>query len=43
MCILANKKITDVDVVGNVTDDDYLFINQGAAIKQIKKLLYLKV
>ena len=39
---MANKKITDVDVVGNVTDDDYLFINQGAAIKQIKKTTIFK-
>lgn len=34
---MANKKITDVDIVSDITDDDYLFINQGAAIKQIKK------
>lgn len=39
---MANKKITDVDVVSNVTDDDYLFINQGAAIKQIKKTTIFK-
>ena len=42
MDILANKKITDVDIVSNVTDDDYLFINQGAAIKQIKKTIIFK-
>lgn len=39
---MANKKITDVDIVSNVTDDDYLFINQGAAIKQIKKTIIFK-
>ena len=39
---MANKKITDVDIVSNVTDDDYLFINQGAAIKQIKKTTIFK-
>lgn len=39
---MANKKITDVDIVSDVTDDDYLFINQGAAIKQIKKTTILK-
>lgn len=35
--ILANKKITDVDVVSTVSDADYLFVNQGQSIKQIKK------
>ena len=39
---MANKKITDVDIVSDVTDDDYLFINQGAAIKQIKKTTIFK-
>ena len=39
---MANKKITDVDIVSNVTDDDYLFINQGAAIKQIQKTTIFK-
>lgn len=39
---MANKKITDVDIVSNVTDDDYLFINQGAAIKQIKRTTIFK-
>lgn len=39
---MANKKITDVDIVSSVTDDDYLFINQGAAIKQIKKTTIFK-
>lgn len=35
---MANKKITDVDVVTTLTDSDYLFVNQGQSIKQIKKL-----
>ena len=35
---MANKKITDVDVVSTVSDADYLFVNQGQSIKQIKKL-----
>lgn len=35
--ILANKKITDVDVVSTINDADYLFVNQGQSIKQIKK------
>ena len=39
---MANKKITDVDIVSDITDDDYLFINQGAAIKQIKKTTIFK-
>lgn len=39
---MANKKITDVDIVSNVTDDDCLFINQGTAIKQIKKTIIFK-
>lgn len=39
---MANKKITDVDIVSNVSDDDYLFINQGAAIKQIQKTTIFK-
>lgn len=34
---MANKKITDVDVVSTVSDADYLFVNQGQSIKQIKK------
>ena len=34
---MANKKITDVDVVTTLTDSDYLFVNQGQSIKQIKK------
>lgn len=34
---MANKKITDVDIVSVINDTDYLFINQGDALKQIKK------
>lgn len=34
---MANKKITDVDVVSVINDTDFLFINQGDALKQIKK------
>lgn len=34
---MANKKITDVDVVSTVSDADYLFVNQCQSIKQIKK------
>ena len=34
---MANKKITDVDVVSTVSDADYLFVNQDQSIKQIKK------
>ena len=34
---MANKKITDVDVVSTINDADYLFVNQGQSIKQIKK------
>lgn len=34
---MANKKITDVDVVSAINDADYLFVNQGQSIKQIKK------
>ena len=34
---MANKKITDVDVVSTVSDADYFFVNQGQSIKQIKK------
>ena len=34
---MANKKITDVDVVSTINDADYLFVNQNSAIRQIKK------
>lgn len=34
---MANKKITDVDVVSTVNYADYLFVNQNSAIRQIKK------
>lgn len=34
---MPNKKITDVDIVSGLNDTDYLFVNQGQSIKQIKK------
>ena len=40
--ILANKKITDVDVVSTINDADYLFVNQNSAIRQIKKSNIIK-
>ena len=34
---MPNKKMTDVDIVSVLNDTDYLFVNQGQSIKQIKK------
>lgn len=39
---MANKKITDVDVVSTINDADYLFVNQNSAIRQIKKSNIIK-
>lgn len=39
---MANKKITDVDIVSTINDTDYLFINQNSTLKQIQKTNVIK-
>ena len=34
---MANKRIIDVDVVDTTTENDYIYINQNQALKQIKR------
>ena len=39
---MANKKITDVDIVNTINDADYLFVNQNSVIRQFKKSNIIK-
>lgn len=34
---MASKKITEIDIISSMTDEDMVYINQGNALKQIKK------
>lgn len=34
---MASKKITELDIVTSMTNEDMVYINQNQAIKQIKK------